>query len=32
MHDGKMTPVELDALISRLTAEKKGHDVKMSET
>ena len=31
MDDKKLTPVELDAIIARLTAEKKGNDVKMTE-
>jgi hypothetical protein len=30
MEDKKLTAVELDAIISRLTAEKKGNDVKMA--
>lgn len=31
MEDKKLTAVELDAIISRLTGEKKGNDVKMAE-
>lgn len=30
MDDKKLTPLELDAIIGRLTAEKKGNDVKMT--
>lgn len=31
MNEKKLTPVELDILISKLVAEKKGNDVKMVE-
>lgn len=31
MNDKKLTPIELDNLIFRLTSEKKGQDVKMTE-
>jgi len=32
MKDKTLTPLELDSLIGRLTSEKNGKDVKMSET